>query len=273
MNTKTVFISLFISIFLSACTSTETINQPVEPISSEKVCCDDFSQFRWIPLSTTEDIDFLLDSDSPIGHFSDGNSYFNAFKLSDRSQKVQLSLSSLMINSSVVAPKLITLNKEFEIVSSSDLEQFTVKASSAFSRTQFQLNVELDATKTPYFVIYSSDSYLGQSIKVKHPARVRAEEFGEVMPIVTDPTYTYERFGRLTLALKTLSLQANKESEKSFQVATKPVQPETQIFYKTAITKAINNSDIQKALSLLEEANGLGIKDAESAFIKALKLR
>lgn len=256
-----------------ACSSTEMPTKSISPLPVSKVCCNDFSQFPWLQLNSTESLDFQLDSDSPIGNFSDGNSHFSAFKLSNRSKKVQLRVSSLMINSSVVAPKLIILNNDFEIVSNTSLDQFDIKTSSAFSRTQFELNVEIDASKTPYFIIYSSDSYLGQSIKVKHPARIRAEKFGEIMPMVTDLTYTYERFGKLKLAIKTLSLQASKAPAKQAQKIVKSAQPETQEFYKTAIIKAVNNDNISKALSLIEEAKALGIKDAEKIFIDALEIK
>lgn len=271
MNTKKLLLSLFIGLSLTACSSTQTIQQPIEPLANTQVCCSDFSQYPWIPLATTEEIDFQLDKDSPIGQFSDGNSYFNAFKFADRSGKVQLRLSSLMINDSVVAPKLIALDHEFTVVSTTSLDQFDIKPSDAFTRTQFQLNFQLDAAKTPYFIVYSSNEYLGQSIKVKHPARIRSEELGEPMPMVTDPTYTYERFGKLKLSIKTLSLQAQQQTTQTPSVAIKTVLSETQVFYKTSIINALENNDIPKALALLEEAKALGMKDAQDVFIKALE--
>ena len=271
MNTKKLLLSLLVGLSLTACSSTKAIQEPIVPIASSEVCCSDFAQFPWILLNSTEEIDFQLDADSPIGHFSDGNSYFNAFKLSERSGKVQLRLSSLMINDSVVAPKLIALDDQFNIVSTTNLDQFDIKTSDAFTRTQFQLNFELDATNTPYFIIYSSEAYLGQSIKIKHPARIRAEELGEAMPMVTDPTYKYERFGKLKLSVKTLSLQAYKVPEKQVKPITALAQPETQTFYQNAIIEAVNTNDITKALALLEEAKALGIKDAETVFVNALK--
>ncbi|WP_063669490.1 MalM family protein [Aliivibrio fischeri] len=272
MNTKKLLLSLFIGLSLTACSSTEAIQQqPIKPLANSQVCCSDFSQYPWIQLATTEDIDFQLDKDSPIGHFSDGNSYFNAFKFAERSGKVQLRLSSLMINDSVAAPKLIALDHEFNIVSTTSLDQFDVKPSDAFTRTQFQLNFQLDAAKTPYFIIYSSNEYLGQSIRVKHPARIRAEELGEPMPMVTDPTYAYERFGKLKLSIKTLSLQAHKQTPQQPKVAIKSAQPETHTFYKEAIVEAVKTNDIPKALALLEEAKSLGIKDAQDTFVQALE--
>jgi maltose operon protein len=88
---------------------------------------------------------------------------------------------------------------------------------------------------------------------------------------VTDPTYSYQRFGQLKLFVKTLSLQAYKTAVKKIQPAIKSAQPETQQFYQNAITQAVNANDISKALSLIEEAKALGIINPESVFINALE--
>lgn len=278
MNTKKFFTGLLVSLSLTACSSTETVTNTISPLPTAQVCCSDFSQFPWIQLNNNEDINFQIDSSSSVGHFTDGNSYFNAFRLSPRSQKVTLRLSSLMSEKSVVAPKVITLDEKFNIVKVIELKEFEVKTSSAFTQSQFRLNFELDATKTPYFIVYSSSEYLGQSVKVKHPARVRAEEFGEPMPMVTDPTYQFSRFGKLTLSIKTESLKASRPAlkevevmETKVKVPAKPALPETQAFYKMAITEAVNSNDIAKALSLLEEAKKLSVEGAQTIFIEALE--
>lgn len=274
MNSKILLTSLLVSLSLTACSSTTPINsEPALLLPTAIVCCDDFSQFPWIQLNDTEEIDFQLEVSSPVGHFSDGNSYFNAFKLSPRSQKVTLGIASLMVNSSVVVPKIITLDDTFNIVDIVSLDQFELNTSSGFTRTKFQLNIELDATETPYFIVYSSNEYLGQSIKVKHPARIRAEELGEPIPMVTDPTYYYDRFGKLILSVETLSLKATKALVKKAKPKVIPIQAETQAFYKNAIIKAVNINDIAKALSLLEEAKKLGIKNMQTIFINALAIK
>ena len=70
---------------------------------------------------------------------------------------------------------------------------------------------------------------------------------------------------------KTISLQAYKAPVKQIQATVKAAQPETQVFYQNAITEAVDANEMPKALSLLEEAKALGIKDAESFFINALE--
>ena len=271
MINKKLLMILLASFSLTACSTTDLITKPIKALPSSDVCCSSYSQYPWIQLDTKEDFDFQLDANAPIGNFSDGNSFFNAFKFAEKSKKVRLRIESYMLNGTVVAPKIITFDDNFNIVNTINFTQFKLQQAGAFSRNQFRLNVEIEASKTPYFIIYSSEEYLGQSIKVKHPARVRAEETGEPMPTVTDPVYLYSRFGELNLTVKTLSLQPRKRVKKEAQVVISQAEPETQTFYKNAIIKAVNADDMPKALKLLEEAKALGINDADETFIDALK--
>ncbi len=279
MNNNKSIIALVLGMALTACASTSPVEKTtIQPIPYSEVCCTTYSEFPWIKLSTNEELDFQIDESSPIGHFSDGNSYFNAFKLSERSGRVQIKLSSIMSNGSVFAPKLLTLDSNFNIVNQTSVEKFDVKTADAFTRSQYQLNFLLDAKKTPYFIIYTPESSLGNSIQIDHPAKVRAKELGEAMPMVTDPRYVYDHFGKLELELKTLSLASYKEqaSPKAEVVDKKPaiqVQPDTQSYYFTAIETAVASGDIPKALSLLDEAKALNIKGAQEVFVKAVNAK
>ncbi|CAH8210940.1 MalM family protein [Vibrio aestuarianus] len=285
MNNKKSLITLILGTALTACGSVPSTSNiaSIEPIPYEKVCCNRYAEFPWVELQSNESIEFDIDESAPIGHFSDGNSYFNAFKLPHRSAKVQVRLSSYMLNKSVFSPKVIMLDKAFNIVSETELSQFDVETSDAFTRNQYRLDFKVDATKTPYFVIYTPEQYLGQKVKVDHPAKVRAKELGEAMPMVTDPTYVSEHFGKLKLEIKTLSLQsyqAEKSAEKHALKAvseqtevTAIVQPETKNYYISAIENAVNTGDVAKALSLLDEAKMLNIDGAQQAFIKAVNAK
>lgn len=73
--------------------------------------------------------------------------------------------------------------------------------------------------KTPYFIVYTDESELGDSIQIPHPAKERAVELGQPMPMVTDPKYTYEAFGSLEVAIKTLSLAAPSRTTETQKAA------------------------------------------------------
>ncbi len=119
------------------------------------------------------------------------------------------------------------------------------------------------------------------------------------MPMVTDPKYTYEAFGSLEVAIKTLSLAApsrTTETQKAAVVvapvklsapasatmqtssavgsntksASTSVHADTQAYYFESIRAAVKNNQTSKAMTLLEEANRLGIDGAQKVFVDAV---
>lgn len=276
MTKKPTFIALLLPMILTACAtqSPESVGE-VQPLPDSKVCCADYSTFPWIQLGSNEELSFQVNTASPVGHFSEGNSYFNAFRLSERSARVTLRLSSIMSNGEVFAPKLMTLDHDFNVVNVNDIESFELVTSNAFTRNQYQLNFALDATKTPYFIVYTNGNDIGHSVQVPHPARVRSLELGEPMPMVTDPKYVYSQVGELELSVKTVSLASGNHKEPL--KPTKPVmnqkievQTETQEYYYTAIRAAVSQANTSKALALLDEAKALGVSGAQEVFVDAV---
>ncbi|MEL7291484.1 MAG: MalM family protein, partial [Pseudomonadota bacterium] len=135
------------------------------------------------------------------------------------------------------------------------------------------------------------NSQLGDKVVVPHPAKVRAEESGEPLPIVTDPTYLSSTQGSFTFEVETLTLsgygQKNviaESREKQVATSSEPiqtpvertpsvVQPETQTYYHTAIKSAVEVGMLDKALALLEEAKALNVEGAQQVFIDAVNNR
>ncbi|PWI32618.1 transcriptional regulator [Vibrio albus] len=290
MKTNKAILTLLLGSLLTACSSTPpaTPAADVELIPYADVCCTQLSQLPFIKLAANETLDFSLNSDTDAAAFQDGNSYFSAFEFADRSAIVTVSISSFMADGKVFAPKMVSLDEHFHPVDSTTLDQFDIKTSDAFTQTQYSADFKIDARKTPYFVIYTPEDYLGKEITVDHPAKVRAKEMGEAMPMVTDPHYVHANSGKVSVKVKTISFQAAKRKV-SLPVATQEeeplnmpaaqkdpvvteVQPETVSFYYSAIQKAVADNNIPKALSLLDEAKALGVEGAQQAFVEAINM-
>lgn len=300
MQKNRVILALMLSSALTACAASPALEATtLQSVPESLVCCNSFSEFPWLELGTNEQIEFPINAESPVGCFADGNSHFAAFNLSERSSKVTIQLASRMSNGSVFAPKLITLDKAFNIVNVNDRESFDIETTGMLTRIQYQLSFTLDAAKTPYFIVYTDESELGDSIQVPHPAKERAVELGQPMPMVTDPKYTYERFGTLDVTVKTLSLATPSRStatqktagvaapvklsapgsatmqtpsavSSNTKAASKSVHADTQAYYFESIRAAVKNNQTSKAMTLLEEANRLGIDGAQKVFVDAV---
>lgn len=290
MKRNKTILTLLLGSLLTACSSTPPVTSAndVELIPYADVCCTQLSQLPFIKLAANEALNFSLNSDTDAAAFQDGNSYFSAFEFADRSAIVTVSISSFMADGKVFAPKMVSLDEHFNPVDSTTLDQFDIRASDAFTSTQYTADFKIDARQTPYFVIYTPEEYLGKAITVDHPAKVRAKELGEAMPMVTDPHYVHGNSGKVSVEVKTTSFQAAKrkvsppvmapagESLKAPAVQKEPavteVQPETVSFYYSAIQNAVAENNIPKALSLLDEAKALGVERAQQAFVEAINM-
>ena len=287
MTNKSSMLAVLLGALLSGCASDAQVQTQLTPPTNAEVCCSDFAQFPYAQLNDNEDLKFDIDLGSPVGTFTTGNSHFAAFKFSDRSSEMVMTLSSLMIDDSVFAPEAILLDANFQPVKTLKFEDFKVRASDAFTRTSYIERLRVDASKTPFMVIYTPADQLGKAIQVDHPAKVRAKEFGEVMPMVTDPVYTNQLGGRLELEIETLKLRPYRaKTVVAPAVAAAPVvaetkkpntqiraQQETQDFYISAIQNAVKSGDVPKALSLLDEAKALNVEGAQEAFVRVVNAK
>lgn len=287
INKKSSILAVVLGALLSGCASDAQVKLELTPPTNSEVCCTTYSEFPFVQLQDNEDIKFDIDLASPVGSFVSGNSHFAAFRFSDRSQEVKIELASRFIDDSVFAPTALLLDENFQVVTQYKLEDFQTLPSNAFTSTRYIASFRADAAKTPYLVVYTPADLLGESVKVDHPAKVRAKEFGEVMPMVTDPVYTHQLGGKLELEVETLKLRPFRAISKMVEQPAKVVkqepaasvvktktaiaaQPESTKFYISAIQNAVKSNDIPKALSLLDEAKALNIEGAQEAFVKAV---
>lgn len=269
-------------------------NSGVEPtitdaqMKSEDVCCISKKDFAWVELDKTEDVGFVIDESSPVWEFKTGKSFFNAFEFSPRSGKVKVTLSSKMLKKRVLAPTVQLLDKEYNVVRTITLDEFNIRYSDMFDANRYVTSFEVDAQSLPYMIVFTNSSDVGQLVSVPHPAKVRAEESGEPLPIVTDPKFKHSYVGELNLEIETLTLGSRKVDNSmvapvtaattgvvatSVKAAPATIQPETTSYYHNAIQKAVAEDNIPKALSLLDEAKALNVEGAQETFVKAINSR
>ncbi|MFN3016062.1 MalM family protein [Vibrio coralliilyticus] len=260
------------------------MEQSLAPVQAE-ACCSTNQEFPWIFLKQNEELDFSIDVSSPVSAFNTGKSYFAPFAFDSQSGVVELVIRSNMESERVAIPVIELLDQDFKVVKALKRDDFKVKFSDAFARNRFELQTNIDTIQTPYMVVYSDNSQLGEKIIVPHPAKLRAQETGDPMPIVTDPIYYAANIGSFSLNVKTLTLSGynqkklveqkqNSTTPKAKSTVQKLVPvPETQKYYHQAITAAVESNDLNKAISLLEEAKALNVEGAQEIFVKAVNAK
>ena len=116
---------------------------------------------------------------------------------------------------------------------------------------------------------------------VAHPARLDAEGRGNYLPEVKDIAIPNSEYGKVEVSIDRLGFFKQLGSSSSAETNTKPamaksvevVQPETQKYYHQAITAAVESNDLNKAISLLEEAKALNVEGAQEIFVKAVNAK
>ena len=271
---RVVSVLLFI-VSIGGCTSAiqEKSNKYDLLTAVPEICCSSYSDFSWTQLAKEEDVKFEIDPSSPVWQFPEGKSHFASFVFSEQSRTVDVTISSRMIDKTVFAPKVVSLDTHFNVVAEYKLENFKTLYSDAFDKNRYEISFSIDASKAPYLVVYTPSEQIGNKVIIPHPAKVRAIDSGAPLPIVTDLKYEHAYIGELDIEIETLSLNNTVKKKNSVKkVNTSPVQPqpESVLFYETAIKSAVKESNIPKALSLLEEAKALNIEGAQEAFVNAV---
>ena len=131
-----------------------------------------------------------------------------------------------------------------------------------------------------YLLIYTDKSELNKTTMVTHPARLYAEGRGNYLPEVKDIAIPNSEYGLVNVSidsvgflkkLGTSSSFSNSNSQPMVAKTVEAVQPETQKYYHQAISAAVANDDLNKAIRLLEEAKALNVEGAQQVFVKAVE--
>ena len=131
-----------------------------------------------------------------------------------------------------------------------------------------------------YLLIYTDKSELNKTTMVTHPARLYAEGRGNYLPEVKDIAIPNSEYGLVNVSidrvgflkkLGTSSSFSNSNSQPMVAKTVEAVQPETQKYYHQAISAAVANDDLNKAIRLLEEAKALNVEGAQQVFVQAVE--
>lgn len=279
---------LVFSALISGCAVKQPSVLNVMPPSDTELCCQSYSQLPYVQLNDNETVKFNIDGASPAANFAGGNSHFAAFKFGERGLDITVSLSSYFYDGSVFAPEIALLSADFKVVKHVKNSDFKVSTSDAFTKSRYNYRLKINTIETPYMVVYTPSELLGKEITTTHPARIRAQELGEPMPMVTDPAYTFQNGGSLELSVELLTLKpvvnqpvgavmtsgvvAVGAVDKKAAIPA-VIQDDTKHYYLNAIEQAAKGKDIQKALALRDEAKALGIVEAEAMFIKSMSAK
>ncbi|CAM3669843.1 maltose regulon periplasmic protein [Vibrio aerogenes CECT 7868] len=269
------FSTFMIGLTVSGCSSVAPpdSHSARQSLSAAQICCSAYAGFYWTEVNKNDPIRLKLNQRSPVWSFPEGNSYFGAFHFSELSGEVSVNIRSTMSTGQVFAPTVLLLDAHFQPRIKWDLTHFEIRYADAFGQNRYEGRFNINAEETPYMVIYTNAEKIGDKVIIPHPAKRRAKESGEPLPIVSDISYARTYQGTMDIQVTTESVRQHPVTPPSPQrhvQDTRVVEADSTHYYHHAIQQAVANHHIDKALALLEEAKILNVPKARQVFIEAI---
>lgn len=265
---------------LAGCQSPEIIQQ-VQTAQAEQV--ESISALQAVTMKLPSSTIVEITPQSQALKYQNINSHVAMFELPADRGDYSITITS-MIEDTAFVPSAIIVDKNGR-----ELESY---GSDKFEYTKPRLNLgnrlvaEVDFfppthTESVYLIVYTDKSDLGKATMVAHPARLDAEGRGNYLPEVKDIAIPNSEYGKVEVSIDRLGFFKQLGSSSSAETNTKPVmaksvevvQPETQKYYHRAISAAVESNDLNKAISLLEEAKALNVEGAQEIFVKAVNAK
>lgn len=175
-----------------------------------------------------------------------------------------------IIGKTAFAPFVAIIREDGTVVDSYQFEQFEYQKPRFHLGNRLTLNfvffpMAMDSELT--LVVYTKPEMIGDSVSVIHPARLDAEARGNYLPEVKDIEIPFALQGEVEIEIDSAHHQLNLEPQDK---NTRSVTEQSAAFYRQAIQDAVKQNELQKAVSLLEEAESLGIPDAREIFNQSI---
>ncbi|WP_406608950.1 MalM family protein [Agarivorans sp. JK6] len=274
-----------------------------QALEQAPVCCSNLSQLNYQKISAPGKVDFTLTTQDPAFQFRTGKSFVKAVELPEVNGPIKVAVSSPIVTS-VFAPTLLVLDKNFDPIDVYGKETINYENGSLLNIDRFFGNVELpavfrDGRQAKYLVVLTTDQAMQQTTKLD-PPDPKAVELGreaDVVKMYSNQPIAHTATGVFRLAFDYAPGAASSANDmveqqnsadalisepaaastasavavSSAKTKTSPIQPETEAMFNQLIENAVKASDFDKALSFVEEAERAGSTSARKALVEAMK--
>ncbi len=264
---------------LAGCQTTQP-TEYVQAAQAEKVTT--VSELQSVAMRLPSSVTVNVNSSSQYLNFNDIDSPVAVFELPANRGEFEVAITS-HIEKTAFVPRAIIVDKAGNILESYDKDTFVYTkprlnlGNRLVAEHDFFPPVGLDSV---YLIVYTDKSEIGGFTDVIHPARLDAEGRGNYLPEVKDIPVPNGDKGKIEVSIDRVSLFSigrpttdDMPVKPSEAPAVEIVQPETQTYYHNAIQSAVKSNNLDKALSLLDEAKALNVEGAQAVFIKAVNAK
>ncbi|WBA10167.1 MalM family protein [Salinivibrio kushneri] len=269
MNKKVLFISGLL--LLNGCSTFVDDQYQVAPTGK---AVTQIEKAKQLPITMDKEIKIAVTEQTQVLDIDSIDSPSVIFELPMVKNGLAINIEA-EINDSVFVPSAKVINQSGEIraaLGDSDLVYLKPRLADG-NRLQGNIKVHPQMGDSAlYLVIFTDKDKLNETVAVSHPAKLDAEGRGNYLPEVDDIQVPRALTGTFSIEATALG---SRTSDQTIVLpalsATERPQQESVSFYHQAIRAAIADSDVDKAMGLLRDAEQLGITDADQVFRDAMK--
>lgn len=261
------------------------------------------TQLKWQDVNYSEKINTPLTSAQKqafITPFAGMESPVAAYRIPANQGTLEITVTSKVQKDQVFIPSAVVLDSNFNVAARYPSSEFKFQDERGFEPNRFV--AELNLTPAPnqdyiYLLVYTTAQDLQKTTTIPHPAKTFAKATGKQPPAIHDIEVKHSQEGELSInvtaangtrfiGIPTQIFTTNKASQTvgtptvttpapvapSTVQATKavntPVDKDTEAYFNQAVTNALKQNDINRALNLVNEAEKLGLTSPRKIFLK-----
>lgn len=272
MKLRALFLSCCVA--LTGCATNEVLHQSSQHSEIAAIASLQKSEFKLDTQATV-----AIDGNTQILNDGEIDSPVVAFEIPSNRGPLDISVTSQMVDEKFFSPEIMIVDSEGEVIEKYDSSVFEYRRPRLAwgDRLVAEFRFTPPVTeKTVTMLIYTTDAELAKTTDRIHPMRAMAEGKGNYLPEVKDIPTPHTTTGQLLVEVNGASSGffsgSEEKATKAENVApkTEAVDEATQTYYHNAIRKAVEEDNIPKALSLLDEAKELGVEGAQKVYVDTL---
>ncbi|PJG83276.1 maltose operon protein MalM [Caviibacterium pharyngocola] len=258
------------------------------------------SQVHWQDIPLSETVKTTLNAQqkqSFTAQFAGVESPIAAYRIPASQGTVEITIDSPILDKEVFVPSAVVLDGNFNVAATYPSSEFKFQEERGLKPNR--LSAELNLTPAAnqdyiYLLIYTTQQDLNKTTLVPHPSKVFAKATGKQPPSIPDIEVRHSLNGEVAvnvtgangtrfIGLPTEIFTGKKAQATQVGAAQQaaptaaaanakavntPVDKETEAYFKQAVSKALKENDVNRALNLVNEAEKLGLTSPRKVFLQ-----
>ncbi|WP_234496467.1 MalM family protein [Vibrio maritimus] len=261
----------------------------IAALNSQQGCCESLANVSFAPVSKPGAVEINLSTQSPKIELNSGRTFAEGIELPSALGEIKLTVYSI-IDKQVFVPTVLVLDEKFQVLDVIGEDIIKHRESSILYKSGYLGEYAIpnrfsNGQKPVYLAVVTTKDALATSSEPMPPSEF-ALQSGSVSandPYYSNLTITHSAIGKVTLELDYEPTGSRSETEAEKQtrqdavaqhseaVTTEKLTATQEQAFNQAIERAVEQGEFEKALRLSKEAESLGSKSAQQAFVDAMK--